>query len=97
MPVLDASALEADSEGAAFLLAVLRWRPDPRRNQAQGRLSPPLSPHTIRFNRGLAGTSRTRKLIARERDGFGLTQQSSPLRFSQAIPYQVTVRTGALG
>jgi len=96
MPFLGASALEADSEGAAFLLAVLQWRHDPRRSHAWGRLSPLLGPHTIFFNRGLKGADRTRKLIARERVGFHLARQS-PLRLPRPFPYRVTVKTGTLG
>src|SRR3954467_1563412 len=74
MPFLDASALETDPEGPAFLLAVLRWRPDPRRSQAWGRLSPLLGPHTIRFDRGLAAAGPMRR-SRRERVGFHLMRQ----------------------
>ena len=47
MPFLDASALETDPDGAAFLLAVLRWRPDATQGTVGGRLSPLLGPHSI--------------------------------------------------
>ena len=95
MPFLDASALETDPEGAAFLLAVLRWRPDPRRSQAWGRLSPLLGPHTIRFARGLAAAGLMRR-SRRERVGFHLMRQGT-LRLSQPPPYRITVRAGVRG
>ena len=93
MPFLDASALETDPEGAAFLLAVFRWRPDPNRGTVGAQLGLPLGPHSIRFNRGLAANARSRRSAARNA-GFRLPRQGS-LRLSHSGPYRVTVKAAA--
>ena len=93
MPFLDASALEADPEGAAFLLAVLRWRYNPRQGIVGGQLSPLLGLHSIWLNRGLTPNGRARKFIARESAGYRLSRQS-PFYLFQPSTYHVTIKTG---
>ena len=94
MPFLDASALETDSEGAASLLAVLRWRHDPRPDLVEARLSPLLGPHSIRLNRGLTASGRGRKPMTRESAGYRLSRQAR-FRLSEPSTYSVTISTGA--
>ena len=93
MPFLDASALDTDPGGAAFLLAVFRWRPDPDQGAVGARLSPPLGPHSIRLNRGLAANARSRRPLARESAAYRLSRQGA-FRLAQQPTYRVTVKTG---
>ncbi|MFL5124624.1 MAG: hypothetical protein ACJ8CS_05220 [Microvirga sp.] len=94
MPFLDASALETDPDGAAFLLAVLRWRPDATQGTVGGRLSPLLGPHSIRFDRGLRASGRARKPISRENVGRPLSRQAA-FRLAPPSPYHVTIKPGS--
>lgn len=92
MPFLDASALEADPDGAAFLLAVLRWRPQPKAGAVGARFGLLLGPHAIRLDRGLTAN---RRALTRARGGYRV---SRPALFQLPRPsdYRVTIRTGAL-
>lgn len=92
MPFLDASALETDPEGAAFLLAVLRWRCNPQQGIVAGRLGPLLGPHAIRLNRGLPARRRARKNVQASA-GFAVSRQPG-FRIAQPTPYQVKIGTG---
>jgi len=93
MPFFDASALDTDPEGVAFLLAVFRWRYDPRRGKVNAHWSPLLGPHLIRFNRGLTAHGRARKPVSRASTGYRLSRQAT-FRLVQPI-YRVTVRVCA--
>ena len=93
MPFLGASALETNPEGAAFLLAVLRWRHNPRQGRVEGQLRPVLGPYSICSNGGLTANRRVRKSVARESDGHSLSRQS-PFHLAQPPSYRVTVKTG---
>ena len=92
MPFLDASALENDPEGAAFLLAVLRWRSNPQRSAVAGRFGPLLGSHAIRLNWGLTARGRIQRAV-RAGNGYAVSRQPR-FHLGQTVPYHVTIRTG---